>query len=261
MKIGFFDSGLGGLIILKAVAKDLPDYDYIFYGDTENLPYGDKDEDEIYSLTVKGVEYLFESNCSIVIVACNTSSAETLKKIQDEFLPIKYPDRKVLGVIIPTIESLVYKSLTEVLLLATKRTIDSQKYSKELNLRGHDNVILTELATPELVPMIESGELELAIKAAVVRIDSVTSDSRVVVLGCSHYSQIKNQLREHYSGDKIILSQDEIIPVKFREYINKHRNLGKKLSNTGERTIHLTKHRPDYDLAIGQFLGGQYIEE
>jgi glutamate racemase len=104
MKIGFFDSGLGGLTILKAVVKELPQYDYVYYGDTLHLPYGDKTEEEIFTLTKTGIEYLFEKGCVLVIVACNTASAETLRKLQDSWLLETYPDRKVLGVIVPTLE-------------------------------------------------------------------------------------------------------------------------------------------------------------
>ena len=87
MKIGFFDSGLGGLTILESVVKALPDYDYAYYGDTANLPYGDKTEEEIFNLTRKGIEELFKLDCLLVIIACNTASAETLRKLQDNFLP------------------------------------------------------------------------------------------------------------------------------------------------------------------------------
>jgi glutamate racemase len=132
MKIGFFDSGLGGLMILKAVAKALPEFDYEFYGDTANLPYGDKSEAAIYELTKQGVEHLFKRDCALVIVACNTASAETLRRLQDEYLPESYPDRRILGVIIPTVEEVMQEKYSNAILLATKRTVESKKYEKEL---------------------------------------------------------------------------------------------------------------------------------
>ena len=131
MKIGLFDSGLGGLTILKAVARALPAYDYEFYGDTANLPYGDKSEDQIYELTKRGVEHLFSRDCALIIIACNTASAETLRRMQDEYLKEAYPDRRVLGVIIPTIEEVAEAGLTNVLLIGTRRTIESHKFEKE----------------------------------------------------------------------------------------------------------------------------------
>jgi len=261
MKIGFFDSGLGGLTILKAVTKELPQYDYVFYGDTENLPYGEKNEDVIYQLTIAGIEYLFKAGCTIVVTACNTASAETLKKIQNEYLPMHHPSKKVLGIIIPTIEVLEFATPTKVALLATKRTVESGKYSRELNLRENVNVILSEIATPELVPLIELGELGAATTAAIKRIETEAGKSAVIVLGCTHYTQIKDSLRKHYKDKKIILSQDEIIPKKLREYLSRHPELETQLGQKGERNIHLTKHRVDYDLILGQFLGGTYLGE
>src|SRR3989338_6111066 len=132
MKIGFFDSCLGGLITLKAVAKALPQYDYEFYGDTANLPYGGKSEEEIFELTKAGIMHLFKRDCLLVIVACNTASAETLRRLQDGFLKSEYPDHRVLGVIIPTVEELVSGDIKHALLVATKRTVDSGKYEREL---------------------------------------------------------------------------------------------------------------------------------
>ena len=107
MKIGFFDSGLGGLTILKAVTQALPSYDYEYFGDTAHVPYGNKSEEEIYELTKAGVEHLFEQECALVIIACNTASAETLRKLQDTFLKEEYPDRNILGVIIPMVEEVL----------------------------------------------------------------------------------------------------------------------------------------------------------
>lgn len=261
MKIGFFDSGLGGLIILKAVAKELPQYDYVFYGDTKHLPYGDKNEEEIYALATIGMRHLFDAGCALVIIACNTASAETARRLQTEFLPTEYPDRKILGVIVPTIEMLQYENSTKVALLATKRTIESQKYHKELELKGNKNIFLVDVPTPELVPLIELGEFEAAAKQAIFRIEAEAGESEVVVLACTHYTQIKSALREYFKNQKVILSQDEFIPKKIQSYLDNHPEIMEKLTDTGERTIHLTEHRPDYDLTMGQFLGGVFISE
>lgn len=259
MKIGFFDSGLGGLIILKAVAKELPQYNYLYFGDTKHLPYGDKSEEEIYSLTKEGVRYLFDNDCLLVVVACNTASVETVKKLQDEFLPKEYPDRKVLGILIPTIEELKYDTPTNVVLLATKRTVDSARYENELALRKQSNVLLKSLATPELVPFIELGELELAVGKAISRIETEGGENSVVVLACSHYARIKEQLRSYFGNTKQIISQDEIIPKKLKKYLINHPEIEIKLSRGGERTVHLTEHRSDYDLIMSHFLGGVYV--
>jgi glutamate racemase len=261
MKIGFFDSGLGGLTILKSVARELPAYDYSYHGDTANLPYGDRSEEEIYSLTKEGVKSLFEKDCLLVIIACNTASAETLRKLQDTWLPHAYPDRRILGVIVPTVEEVLKSAVQTVALLATKRTVDSDKYLVELHNRSSKKVVLSQVATPELVPFIELNELEAATSAAIKRIDTEAGESEGVILGCTHYTQIKDQLRCHYSDKKIFFSQDEIIPKKLFAYLENHPEIESRLTKTGERSIHLTQHRPDYDLIMGQFLGGAYLAE
>src|SRR3989344_7328980 len=104
MKIGIFDSGLGGLILAKAIIKKLPQYDYLYLGDTKNLPYGQKSAKRIFDYTLKAVDFLFKQNCQIIIIACNTSSALALRKIQQQYLASNYPNRRVLGVVIPTLE-------------------------------------------------------------------------------------------------------------------------------------------------------------
>jgi glutamate racemase len=260
MKIGFFDSGLGGLTILKAVTKELPDYDYVFYGDTANLPFGTKTEEEVYAHTVEGLEYLFAEDCSLVIIACNTASAETVRRVQNDFLPDKHPDKKVLGVIVPTVETLMFESLTQVLLLATNRTVSSDKYKIESENRNL-NITLKQLAAPDLVPLIEIGDLELAAQQAIKLIDEAGGESEVVVLGCTHYTEIKSQLRQHYDKAKKIISQDEIIPNKIKSYLESHPEIESKLSRGSERKIHLTEHKPYFDKILQQLLGGVLIDE
>ena len=261
MKIGFFDSGLGGLTILKSVVGALPQYDYAYYGDTKNLPYGDKTEAEIFEFSKVAIEYLFQKDCALVIVACNTASAETLRVLQDTWLPKTYPERRILGVIVPTVEEVIAANVQKVLLLATKRTVESNKYQIELHNRTEQCIDLEQVATPELVPFIELGEIQAAAQAAISRIEGAVGESEVVVLGCTHYTQIKNELRSHF-GDAIkIISQDEIIPKKISEYLDKHPEIQAKLTNTGERSIHLTEHRSRYDVLAGQFLGGVFVGE
>jgi len=261
MKIGFFDSGLGGLTILKATAKELPDYDYLYYGDTENLPYGDKTESEIYAHTTKGVAYLFDKGCALVILACNTASAETARKLQREFIPSEYPDRKVLGIIVPTVEAVSGEPASSAILIATRRTVESKKYQIELNQKTTSTISLTSIATPQLVPLIELNELEAASHEAIRVIQAKAGESEVVILGCTHYTQIKQQLRDHFGESKKIISQDEVIPEKLRLYLEAHPEITETLTRGGSRNIHLTRHRPDYDTFMGQLLGGIYLAE
>lgn len=259
MNIGFFDSGLGGLTVLRAVVKDLPQFDYVYFGDTANLPYGDKTEEEIYDLTKAGVTKLFKEDCLLVVVACNTASSESIRKLQDTFLKEEYPDRKILGVIVPTVEEVILTGASSALLLATKRTVDSGKYEKELKSRGEKEINLRTLPMTKLVPLIESGNLEAAVSIATAAIETGVGESETVILGCTHYTLLKDQLREYF-GDKIkIISQDEIIPKKLSEYLINHPEISSKLSDTGKRTIQLSEHRPDYDRLTATLLGGAYL--
>lgn len=260
MKIGLFDSGLGGLTILKAVAKMLPDYDYEFYGDTANLPYGNKTEEEIYELTKAGVKHLFERECSLIIIACNTASAETLRRIQDGYLKDSYPDRRILGVIIPTVEEVHAAALKRVLLIGTKRTIESGKYDKELS-KVDSATELISLATPELVPLIEMGLIDDAfnqVLSLVVKVGEVNG----LILGCTHYSLLGQKLSEHYADKKIkIFSQDIVIPEKLKTYLSHHPEIETKLTRGSTRSIFLTDNSSRYDGVIRELLGGVFIEE
>jgi glutamate racemase len=258
MKIGFFDSGLGGLTVLREVVKHLPQYDYIYFGDTANLPYGDKTENEIYELTKAAITELFDRDCLIVVVACNTASSETLRKLQDTFLKASYPDRRVLGVIIPTLEVLLEQTPNRTILLATKRTVESGKYEVELKKLAPTQHLLS-IPMVKLVPLIEAQKHDEAFMITVDALREVqTGKGDVVILGCTHYTLLKDDLRELFPNTKF-LSQDEIIPDKLADYLTRHPELSSRLSGTGERTIHLTELRNDYEELAGQFLGGVYM--
>ncbi|MEZ4104608.1 MAG: glutamate racemase [Candidatus Paceibacterota bacterium] len=258
MKIGFFDSGLGGLTILSAVTKLLPDYDYEFYGDTANLPYGDKTEDEIYQLTIQGIENLFAKNCTLVIVACNTASAETLRKLQKEYLPHQHSNKKVLGVIIPTIEALIEQNIKSSILIGTKRTINSQKYEQEIVKKNYE-VKLTSIATPELVLLIENLENDKALENVVKIIEQRKNSEEGIVLGCTHYTVLKEKLQGKYAEQFKILSQDEIIPTKLKSYLDNHPEIENKLSKNKTRNIFLTEHKNKYDKFLQELLSGKFI--
>lgn len=260
MKIGFFDSGLGGLTIMNAVTKELPQYDYEFYGDTANLPYGDKKEEEIFELTKRGIEHLFAKDCLLIIVACNTASAETLRKLQTEYLQINYPDRRILGVIIPTIEKLLEERIEEAILIGTNRTIESKKYHIELN-KYTEAPKLNSIATPSLVPLIEAQKYDEAYAQICSIIDSRTTE-KGIILGCTHYTTLNAKLSDRYREDNFkIISQDEIIPKKLHEYLNRHPELEKHLSKNSKRNIYLTKHSEIYDKFLADLLGGVFIDD
>jgi glutamate racemase len=264
MKIGLFDSGLGGLLILKAVAKQLPEYDYEYYGDTKNLPYGDRTEEEIYQLTKVGIIHLFERQCVLVVVACNTASAETLRRLQDEFLPEAYPDRKILGVIIPVVEEVVGSKCKKVLMFATTRTVSSGKYHLELGKRNEINTKIEAVATPELVPLIEAGNITGANAIAQALIDERLQNGGEVnglILGCTHYTMLTDTLRQRYGNTIKIFSQTEIIPHKLALYLQNHPEIETTLSRAGDRNVYLTEHREDYDRYISVLLEGPFLSQ
>lgn len=232
MKIGIFDSGLGGKLIAKAIRKKLPEYDYLFYGDTANLPYGDKTEDEIFELTKFAVEELFRRDCALVILACNTASAESLRKLQDTILVGEWQDkwkgRRILGVIVPTVEEIIDGEHERVLLIGTRRTVESGKYERELRKRDAE-VVFTGIPTPELVPLIEGDNREAAHHYVVNLLRTRGNGNISLVLGCTHYTALKAGLMREFPHLRI-LSQDDIIPRKLADYLKRHPDIREKLS-------------------------------
>ncbi len=243
MKIGVFDSGLGGLFVLKALLqnKHLRKYDFLFLADTKNLPYGNQSQKKIYDLTLKAINYLFEQNCQLVIVACNTVSAQALRKIQQVYLPkSKYKDRKVLGVIRPTVE-MVSKSSGLVGVIGTNRTIASKAYIREFK-NFNPKLKLHQLATPLLVPLIEAGNT--------AKMDEVLSHYlkhfeklriNTLVLGCTHYGLIKGRAQRIMGKNVKVISQEELLPAKLKGYLDHHKDIEKKLSRNGKTTLAVTK--------------------
>ncbi len=248
MRIGVFDSGYGGVTILNAIRSKLPQYDYLYYGDTANLPYGDKKEEVIRALTRKGIETLFMEGSALVVVACNTASAESLRMLQDTMIPNGYPDRRVLGVIIPTIEELLMETPRRALLIGTTRTIDSRKYEYELDKRGGSEVYLISRATPDLVPLIEANELEYAYEYLEKKLTPWMGEIDTLILGCTHYTVLKEWIRSRYPRLNVI-SQDEIIPLKLELYLQAHPEIHERLTNgstceyifTGEKETRILK--------------------
>ena len=260
MKIGFFDSGLGGLTVMKAVALSMPQYDYEFFGDTANLPYGDKAEEEIYELTKLGVEVLFEKDCCLVVIACNTASAETLRKLQDTFLIDEYPDRRILGVIIPMVEEVVECNAKRALLIATRRTIESGKYEREFSKFEHAPELFS-IATPTLVPLIEAGCIDEAVMEVVPMVtELILKGGDSLILGCTHYGLLKQGIEECIGQEVMIFSQAEIIPKKLFAYLDVHPEIKEKLSPGSTRNIYLSAHNRNYDKVVGDILGGFFME-
>lgn len=254
MRIGIFDSGLGGLIIAKNVIKLLPKYNYTYLGDTKNIPYGNKTQNQIYNLTKRALVQLFKQDCKLVIIACNTSSAKALRKVQREFLPKYFPDRKVLGVIVPTLES-IPKNSKKIGVLATTSTVKSHAYKKEL-FKLNPKLKVIEQSAPELASLIEAGELGKAQVQLIKYINKLISQNvDTVILGCTHYCYLKDSLTNNYSKNINIISQDVIIPKKLREYLKNHPEIKKEISSKGSNEFYITKINTNYSRISDQLFG------
>lgn len=240
MKIGIFDSGLGGLIIAHALKKEMGQYDYLYLGDTKNLPYGEKTKKQIYDFTQKGLDYLFKNGCKLVIVACNSASSDALRKIQQEFIPQYWPDRKALGVLIPTAE-VATKNGKHIGLLCTNATANSKSFDREISKLSVD-ARLTSQPAPELVEHIENGDLESATKNLEGYLAEMTAKGvDTLILGCTHFPVIKSQARRMLGEDVHVISQDEIIPELLEDYLSRHSEIEKKLSKSSNASFMVTK--------------------
>lgn len=238
MKIGIFDSGLGGLIIAEACRKHMPEYDFVYLGDTKRVPYGNRSEEAIYQYLSQGVEWLFRRGCAVVIVACNTASAHALRRIQQELLPEKYPRRRVLGVIVPTVEAIAAGS--KVGLLATASTVLSGAYEREFAKRN-DKIRVVAQAAPLLVPIIETNSLQFATQIVQAYIRPLLRRKvDVIVLGCTHYALLKHMIRKQVGRKIQVVSQDELIPAKLEEYLKRHTGLDRKLTKSGSFELFVT---------------------
>lgn len=240
--LGFFDSGLGGLTVLREVAKELPQYSYIYLGDNARTPYGSHSHEVIYRFTKQGVLELFKRGARVVILACNTASSVALRRIQQEFLPQRYPDRRVLGIIIPTAEEIVLRTTSkEVGIFGTEATIHSFAYAKEIT-KLNDSIKVHQQACPMLVPIIEAGEIEweglsLAVKKYTNELFSQSKKIDSVVLGCTHYALIEDIFTRHIPDDVAVISQGTLVARKLADYLTRHPEIEITLDRSRERTF------------------------
>ncbi len=235
--IGIFDSGLGGLTVLKAVKEKLPLYNYIYLGDNARAPYGNKSQDVIFSYTKEALEFLFKQGCELVIIACNTASAEALRKIQKEWLPKNYPGKKVLGVLVPAVEELVEyfqseKSLDKkVGIIATEATIESGKYGREIKKLDSEIEIFTK-STPLLVPLVEEGWIEKKETTEILEkylISLKEKGIEALILGCTHYPFLQEKIEKVLGFDIKIINTPIAVADKLDLYFKKHSDLENKI--------------------------------
>lgn len=243
MKIGIFDSGIGGLLILKEILDTLPDYDYVYLGDTARVPYGDRSHEEIYTFTKEAVDFLFQNGCTLIILACNTASARALRKLQREYLPHHYPERRILGVIIPAAEEAVLNSKT-IAVLATTATVESNTFREELK-KIHPDVTVYQIPAPKLVPLIENGTLDTVDELLHLYLDPVLDTNiDALILGCTHYVLLEKNIRA-IIGDTIkIINQGTVVPEKLKLYLEHHPEIETLLNKKSTRELYATHITP-----------------
>lgn len=247
-KIGIFDSGYGGLTVLKEIRKELPQYSYVYLGDNARAPYGTRSYDVVFQYTLECVEFLFSKGCEIVILACNTASAKALRTIQQKVMPVKYPDKKVLGVIRPSTELVGNLSNTKVVgILATEGTVKSDSYKIEIE-RFTPGVDVVQLACPLWVPIIEANEHDSKEGKAIFRKDierllSLNDKIDTIVLGCTHYPMIKEFVQEIVGENVQVISQGEIVAERLVDYFQRHVKLECKLIREESLVFYTSENR------------------
>ncbi len=247
--IGFFDSGVGGLTILREAIRLLPQYSYMYLSDNSRAPYGSRSTAVIYQFTLDGVQRLFDNGAELIILACNTASSAALRRIQQEFLPKHFPDKRVLGIVIPTVEEIGDLSRSgKVGILATEATVSSLAYVEEVR-KLYPDVKVYQQACPLLVPIIESGEVEwegldLAIKKYLNELLAKEPGIDTIVLGCTHYAIIENNIKIHLNGKVKLVSQGTIVARKLKDYLARHPEIERRIRKGGERKFFTTETSP-----------------
>jgi glutamate racemase len=256
--IGVFDSGYGGLTVLKEFVTQLPAYDYLYLGDNARTPYGGRSFDTVYHYTLECVRHLFDLGCPLVILACNTASAKALRTIQQKDLPFMDPDLRVLGVIRPTTEIVGRYSLTrEVGILGTTGTVVSESYPIEI-AKFFPDIKVYQQACPLWVPLVEAGEADDPGADYFVHkyLDQLMAQSPridTIVLGCTHYPLLVHKIRDYLPPEVRIISQGEIVARSLADYLLRHPSIEERCSKKGTLTFYTTDEVSSFERLAGIF--------
>lgn len=257
--IGVFDSGYGGLTILEKFREILPEYDYIYLGDNARTPYGTRSFDVVYEYTLQCVKKLFEMNCELVILGCNTASAKALRTIQQNDLPKISPEKRVLGVIRPTVEVIRdYTKTNHVGILGTQGTIQSGSYPIEIN-KLFPEVKVTSQACPMWVPLIENNEYQSPGADYFVKkyVDNLLRNDPLIdtiVLGCTHYPLLLKKIRQYIPPHIQVIAQGAIVAESLKNYLSRHTNMDKKISKNGNCLFYTTESVEKFTSSASIFL-------
>jgi glutamate racemase len=232
MAVGIFDSGLGGLTVLEAVQKRLPDVEFVYLADSANAPYGVRTADDIYNLTCAAVQRLFDAGCDLVILACNTASAAALRRMQEGWVPT---NKRVLGVFVPLIEALTERDwgdnsppreveVKHVALFATPATVSSRAFQRELAFRAI-GVDVEAQACGGVVDAIEDGDMILAealVRSHVDALKRKMPQPHAGILGCTHYPLLAETFQEALGPDVMLYSQANLVGDSLADYLTRH---------------------------------------
>ncbi len=258
--IGVFDSGYGGLTILKEIVKELPEYDYLYLGDNARAPYGTRSFETVYQYTLECVNHLFEKGCHLVILACNTASAKALRNIQQKDLPNIDPNRRVLGVIRPTTEIIGHISKTKhVGVLGTTGTVVSNSYPIEIE-KSFPEIEVFQEACPMWVPLIENNEFNnegsnYFIQKNVQSLLKQSPDIDTIILGCTHYPLLINKLKQYIPQHIQLVAQGEIVAKGLKDYLIRHPEMDTKCTKNGSLEFYTTEIPENFNSQAGKFFG------
>lgn len=260
--IGVFDSGYGGLTILNKIREALPEYDYIYLGDNARTPYGTRSFEIVYEFTLQAVSKLFEQGCHLVILACNTASAKALRSIQMNDLPGMDPERRVLGVIRPTVECIGEMTRSRHIgLLATAGTIKSESYPMEVHKLFPD-IEVNGVACPMWVPLVENNEAQSDGADYFIRkyIDQLLKkDAQIdtVILGCTHYPLLLPKIRKYIPNSIGVIAQGEYVAESLKDYLHRHPEMDAKCTKNGSCVFYTTEAEEKFIESASAFLNQQ----
>lgn len=266
--IGVFDSGYGGLTVFKELIKLLPEYDFLYFGDNARTPYGTRSFDVVYEYSLQAVKYLFSQNCPLIIFACNTASAKALRNIQQLDLPHIAPDKRVLGVIRPSVEKVAEITKNgHVGVLGTIGTVVSESYPIELEKWSGGKVISTvQEACPMWVPIVENNEIdtegaEYFIKKNIQNILKKDKNLDTLILGCTHYPLLLQTIKKFIPKEITILDQGQIIAEKLSDYLNRHPEIENRLTKKGGVKFQTSESAETFENKAALFLGRKVVAE
>lgn len=257
--IGIFDSGYGGLTILSKIREILPQYDYIYLGDNARTPYGTRSFEVVYEFTLQAVNKLFEMGCHLVILACNTASAKALRSIQMNDLPNIDPNRRVLGVIHPTVENI--SSITQtrhVGVLATSGTIKSESYPLEVH-KLYKDIIVSGEACPMWVPLVENNEAndegaDFFVHKYINELLDKDRQIDTIILGCTHYPILLPKIQKYIPKGVKIVAQGEYVASSLKDYLHRHPEMELKCTRKGQCRFYTTEAEEKFIESATMFL-------